>query len=189
MCNCVYLARLMGGDVGGGYRMGCCKPLWPPAPPLLLSTLSEALFYGTGGAESGSEAEGNLAYLCGILLFSTIWIMIAPILLPSLFLLFTLSRKHRLSSHSLARLPLCFLPFSVRPHPCLSRQLTFLTSALFPLRRSHLPLWVGWFIENAISIHFVPLVILVRIVSYMIGHGAQKLTLNAYWGLRCYTYS
>lgn len=131
MCNCVYLARIKGGD-GGGYRMGCCKPLWPPAPPLLFSTLSEALFYGTGGAESGSEAEGNLAYLCGILLFSTIWIMIAPIHLPSLFLLFTLSRKHRLSSHSLARLPLCFLPFSVRPHPCLSRQLTFLTSALFP---------------------------------------------------------
>lgn len=74
-----------------------------------------------------SRQGRNFPYLCGILLFSTILITMAPIFLPSLFLLFTLSRKHRLS----VCLQICFLPFPVLPHPCLSHQLPFLTSATF----------------------------------------------------------
>ena len=75
-----------------------CSPLWAPA------------LWSWRCWIRRSHRGGNLAYLCGILLFSTIWIMMAPTLLPSLFLLSTLSRKHRLSSHSLVCLCAALLP-------------------------------------------------------------------------------
>lgn len=125
LCDCVYLAGLGEGGGGGGggggegYRMGSCKPpMIPPSlslspPPLLpfpFSTLSPGSLELEVLNQAVAQRGGNLAYLCGILLFSTIWIVIAPTLLPSLFLLSTLSRKHRLSSHSLVRLCAALLP-------------------------------------------------------------------------------
>lgn len=72
-------------------------------------------------------------------------------------------------------LPLCFLPFPVLPHPCLSRQLTFFTSATFPpvlsprLCLSHISVsHRTGFIMGKYRFQFIPLVILTgQYLSFM----------------------
>lgn len=99
------------GVQDGGLQTPLAPPPPPPLLPFLFSTLSEApALWSWRCWIRRSGRWGNLAYLCGILLFSTIWIMMAPALLPSLFLLSTLSRKHRLSSHNLVCLSDALLP-------------------------------------------------------------------------------
>lgn len=107
---CIWLG--WGGGGGEGYRMGGCKPPWSPHPASSrsCSPLWAPALWSWRCWIRRSGRGGNLAYLCGILFFSTIWIMMAPALLPSLFLLSTLSRKHRLSSHSLVCLSAALLP-------------------------------------------------------------------------------
>lgn len=118
---------------GGGerYRMGGYKP--PPTPTLTVLWSEQSR--GSLQLEVLNQAVGLRGKSCLSVWNFIIFNYLDHALLPSLFLLFTLSRKHRLSSHSLVCLSACCsasFPFPVLPHPCLSHQLTFLTSATFP---------------------------------------------------------
>lgn len=86
---------------------GLQAPVSPPTPSHSYSPLWVLALWGCRCWIRRWGRGGKLAYLCGILLFSVIWIMIAPSLIPSLFFLSTLSCKHRLPAHSLVFLSVC----------------------------------------------------------------------------------
>lgn len=104
----LYVWLRVPGCTGGadGHRTGGSEALWPlPFPPV-------------PGVSESVHLDGNIAYLCGILLFPTIWITMTAALPLSLFLSFTLSRKHWLAFHSLVSLsasPLPSLPSAASP--------------------------------------------------------------------------
>ena len=147
-------------------------PSLPPStsPPPIPVLHSEPRLSGAGGAESGGRTEGEILLICVefyyFQLFGSWWL---PLSFPpsSSFLPCHANTGFPRTASSVCVL-LCFLPFPVLPHPCLSRQLTFLTSATFLpvcsllLCLSHFspPHRAGWHIRIIIAVQFIPLVFL-----------------------------
>lgn len=189
MCNCVYLARIKGGD-GGGVQDGLLQtPLTPsPSPPVLHSEWSPVLWDWRCWIRQWSWGKSCLS-VWNFIIFNYLDhdSSHSPSLpLPPFHLVTQTQAFLTQPCPSAALLPSLLCTAS----PLLITPINIFNFCTFPSRGGLIfPLWVGWFIKNAISIQFVPLVILVRIFSFMIGHGAQKLTLNAYRGHRCYTES
>lgn len=128
----MYSARLTKGDDGGVHDGvgGFFKPPETPTTILPSHLCSEGSSLLLWRWRCWIGAEREILLICEEFYYFQVFGSWAPLLSSSLSL-FTLSRKHRLSSHRPGCLPLSFLPFPVLPHPCLSHQLTFLTSATF----------------------------------------------------------
>ena len=124
-----------------GTGWGAANPPWSPplsfslstSPPPVPVLRSEPRLSGAGGAESGGRTEGEILLICVefyyFQLFGSWWL---PLSFPpsSSFPPCHANTGFPRTALSVC-VPLCFLPFPVLPHPCLSRQLTFLTSATF----------------------------------------------------------
>lgn len=143
----------------------------PPPVPVLRS---EPRLSGAGGAESGGRTEGEILLICvEFYYFQLFGSWRLPLSFPpsSSFPPCHANTGFPRTASSVC-VPLCFLPFPVLPHPCLSRQLTFLTSATFLpvcsllLCLSHfsLPHRAGWYIDITIAIHFIPLACLLSLL-------------------------